>query len=103
LDYNNLWNGNQDELVRWGSADYTTLAAFTTATGQEPHGLNANPGFVNPQNGEYTLNQPSTLIDAGVIIPGINDDYVGFAPDMGAFESEYVSSLRVRLPIAFRP
>jgi hypothetical protein len=28
----------------------------------------------------------SGLLDVGVVLPGINDDYVGAAPDVGAFE-----------------
>ncbi|HXW00031.1 MAG TPA: hypothetical protein VEC93_16545, partial [Anaerolineae bacterium] len=59
---------------------------FTAATGQEPHALNVIPGFASPQNGGYMLNSTSSLIDAGVIIPGINHDYAGLAPDIGAFE-----------------
>jgi hypothetical protein len=90
LDSDNLWNGNNDDLVRWASSKYTTLTAFTTATGQEPNGLNIDPGFASPQNGGYLLDSKSSLIDAGVIIPGINHDYIGLAPDIGAFESRWV-------------
>jgi hypothetical protein len=97
LDYDNLWTGNSNGLVLWDSAAYTTLAAFSGATGQEPHGLNVNPGFVGPQNAMYTLKSTSSLIDAGVIIPGINHNYAGLAPDIGAFESR-----RVYLPIVYK-
>jgi hypothetical protein len=90
FDYDNLWNGNNNDLVQWDSANYTILGAFTAATGQEPNGLNVNPGFASPQNGGYILNSTSSLIDAGVIIPGINQDYVGLAPDIGAFETRGV-------------
>jgi hypothetical protein len=87
LDNDNLWNGNTDDLVDWNDTKYATLAAFAQATGQEAHGLNLNPGFVSPQNGNYTLKSTSSLIDTGVIIPGINHNYRGLAPDIGAFES----------------
>ena len=70
----------------WNNTHYTTLAAFTAATGQEPHGLNLEPGFANAAAGDYTLAAASKLIDAGVVIPGINDDYNGAAPDIGAYE-----------------
>ena len=86
LDYDNLWNGNNDDLVRWDSTKYATLADFAQATGQEASGLNFDPGFVSPQSGNYALKSTSSLIDAGVIIPGINHDYKGLAPDVGAFE-----------------
>ncbi len=29
---------------------------------------------------------PNPIIDAGVVIPGFNDDFSGKAPDLGAFE-----------------
>ncbi len=86
LDYDDLWNNGSNDLVRWDDTRYSTLGAFTAATGQEPHGLSVNPGFVSPADGEYILNQQSDLIDAGLVIPGINDGYAGGAPDIGAFE-----------------
>jgi hypothetical protein len=98
LDYDNLWNRDNNDLVSWNSIDYATLAAFNKATGQEPHGLDNDPGFASLQNGGYTLKSTSSLIDAGVIIPGINDDYIGLAPDIGAFES----AGEVYLPVVFK-
>ncbi|MBC7249333.1 MAG: right-handed parallel beta-helix repeat-containing protein [Anaerolineae bacterium] len=86
LDYDDLWNGDSGNLVRWDGTNYATLAAFTAATGQEPHGLSVEPGFADAASGNYMLAPGSALIDAGLVIPGINDDYVGSAPDIGAFE-----------------
>jgi hypothetical protein len=92
LDYDDLWNGKKDHLLRWGDAYYDALADLTAATGQERHGLNAEPGFANVGISDYTLGPSSSLIDTGVVIPGINDDYVGAAPDIGAFEYRDVGS-----------
>ena len=89
LDYDNLYTTLPGELVWWaGLPDrhLNTLAEFQAATGQEPHGLNVEPGFADAASGDYTLDPASLLLDAGVIIPGINDGYVGTAPDAGAFE-----------------
>jgi hypothetical protein len=86
LDYDDLWNGNSGDLVRWDDTRYDTLAAFTAATNQEAHGLSADPGFTDAAGGDYSLDPASALVDAGVVIPGINDDYVGAAPDIGAYE-----------------
>jgi hypothetical protein len=86
LDYDDLWNGNSGSLVRWNNTNYATLAAFRTATGQELHGLSVTPGFANAANDDYTLDSASALVDAGLVIPGVNDDYVGNAPDIGAYE-----------------
>ncbi len=89
LDYDDLYTTLAGELVWWaGLPDrhLNTLAEFQAATGQEPHGLSVAPGFVDAASGDYSLDPASDLIDAGVIIPGINDDYAGAAPDVGAFE-----------------
>jgi hypothetical protein len=91
LDYDALWTDPAHDLVRWDGTRYDTLAAFTAATGQEPHALNVAPGFADPEGGLYALGAQSGLIDTGVILPGINDRgpaaYVGAAPDVGAFEA----------------
>lgn len=86
LDYDNLYNRNDEDLVRWGSDIYTDLPAFNSESGQEINGLNTDPGFGAAQCGKYDLNATSSLIDAGLFIPGINDNYLGLAPDIGAFE-----------------
>jgi hypothetical protein len=89
LDYDDLYTTLAGELVWWaGLPDrhLNTLAEFQAATGQEPHGLNVEPGFADAASGDYTLDPASDLIDEGVAIPGINDGYAGGAPDVGAFE-----------------
>jgi hypothetical protein len=95
LDYDDLYTTLAGELVWWdGLPDrhLNTLAEFQAATGQELHGLNVEPGFADAQNGDYSLAPGSDLIDAGVVIPGVNDRgataYTGPAPDIGAFEWE---------------
>jgi len=91
FDYDDLYTTNPDEFVYWGSGSNRhmhDLATFQALTGQEPHGLNVEPGFADAGGGDYTLDPTSDLIDSGVLIPGINDDYVGTGPDIGAFEYE---------------
>ncbi len=44
------------------------------------------PWFVDPENGDFRLLPNSPAIDYGTIIPGITDNYVGAAPDAGAYE-----------------
>jgi hypothetical protein len=51
------------------------------------NGLNVAPMFRNPASGDYGLHLASPLVDAGVLIPGINHDFQGVAPDIGAFEA----------------
>ena len=89
LDYDDLYTTLPGELAWWaGLPDrhLNTLAEFQVATGQEPHGLSVEPGFVDAPGGDHTLAAGSKLIDAGAVIPGINDDYEGDAPDVGAYE-----------------
>ena len=45
-----------------------------------------NPMFVDPENGDFRLQENSPAIDYGTVIPGITDGYVGAAPDAGAYE-----------------
>lgn len=94
MDYDNLYNADITDLVRWDSTRYATLASFSAATGQESHGLNLNPDFVNPGNMDYRLRPGSPMIDAGGFIPGINDQFFGTAPDLGAFEHKSNAGLQ---------
>jgi hypothetical protein len=49
------------------------------------HLISSDPGFVSPEAGDYRLRPDSPCVDAGVVIPGINDGrFSGDAPDMGA-------------------
>ena len=42
--------------------------------------------FVNADEGDFRLVKGSAAIDNGIALPGINDDYKGAGPDLGAFE-----------------
>ena len=59
--------------------------------GDETHGLTNQPVFLNPALRDYYLPASSPLIDKGVPIPGINDDWIGTAPDLGAIEHGMVA------------
>jgi hypothetical protein len=89
LDHDDLYTTRAGELAWWsGLPDrhLNTLAELQAATGQELHGLNVAPGFADAASGDYTLDAESDLVDAGLLIPGINDGYEGAAPDVGAYE-----------------
>lgn len=90
FDFDALWSGNYHSIGEWPEKGnrYSTLGDFSFATGLENHGINANPFFIDLQQGNYRLSPDSLLIDAGLFIPGINDTYTGLAPDIGAFEAE---------------
>ena len=86
------WNGDDfyttdtTRFVYWQGTPYYSLSSFRSGTGQEFQGLSVAPDFVNPAAGDFGLVAGSALINGGVLIPGINDDYVGDAPDIGAYE-----------------
>lgn len=86
LDRDDLWNGGAGELAEWGGIHHASLAALQSATGQEIHGWSMVPGFLAPAGGDYRLRVSSGLIEQGLPLPGINDDYQGESPDPGAFE-----------------
>ena len=81
---------------------FPTLAAFASATGQERHSLEVDydifEGLAPPDPAKryavyhamdlhFNLKPNSRAIDAGVIIPTVNEDYVGRDPDLGALEA----------------
>lgn len=45
------------------------------------------PGLVNPEARDFRPAPGSPVIDAGVVLPGINDNFRGDAPDLGAYEA----------------
>ncbi|MFQ5857204.1 MAG: cellulase family glycosylhydrolase [Anaerolineae bacterium] len=94
FDYDDLYTTSPSVFVKWVGLPnpwLPTLAEFQAQTGQELNGLNVVPGFAGAASGDYSLDPSSNLIDAGVVIPGINDQgayaHQGTAPDIGAYES----------------
>lgn len=87
-DYDLLHTSAANRLASWMSTNYTTLTAFQAGTQQELHGVFAAPGLVAAAAGDFRLRGDSAAIDRGVALPGINDGYIGAAPDLGAFERD---------------
>jgi hypothetical protein len=88
-----------------GAADWRTfgtLAELRTATGQEAHGMEVDydvfEGLQGPAAGRrhavyhavdlnFRLKAGVRVVDAGVRLPTVNDDFAGRAPDLGAWET----------------
>lgn len=99
LDYDGFdWNNNSFAF-KWQNTRYTTLQAFQTATGLEPHGIHVQKNLIFkvfdvPQPPSLAPLQTMTLkagcnaVDAGVVLPNINDGYTASAPDLGAYERD---------------
>jgi len=92
-DWNNdNWyttRGTSGPHFKWENKSYNTVAALCTATGLECKGYEDLPALTDPAGGDFTLLPSSPNVDRGVVIPGINDDFKGNAPDVGAYESGF--------------
>ncbi len=71
---------------KWENKDYNTIKNLCSATGLECNGYEDAPGLTKPASGDFTLLSSSPNIDRGILIPGINDNFKGSAPDIGAYE-----------------
>jgi hypothetical protein len=97
-DWNNdNWyttRGTTGPHFKWENVNFNTIAALCGASGLECSGYESVPGFTNPTGGDFTLLSSSPNIDRGVVLPGINDNFAGNAPDVGAYEavSQYAIS-----------
>lgn len=92
-DYDDWYVRRTTPRFVWENTPYNSLAALCIATGLDCHGNENLPGFTNPSAGDFNLLPSSPNIDSGVIIPGINDDFAGGAPDIGAFEYGYAPTI----------
>jgi parallel beta-helix repeat protein len=64
IDYDLVDLSSPDTLLIWDSVGYETLAAFQAASGQEAHGLQADPRWVDPTSGDFRLLGGSPAIDS---------------------------------------
>jgi len=48
----------------WGTTNYPTVAAFAAASGQEQHGLQADPRWKSPDNADFHLTSGSPAVDS---------------------------------------
>ncbi len=98
-DWNNddLYNARASSgpHFKWENVNYNNVTALCAASGLECQGYEELPGFANPDGGDFTLLASSPNIDRGVVIPGINNDFKGDAPDLGAYEFALVPSPKV--------
>lgn len=84
---NNAYNGNTTNPLRWGTTNYTTLGAWTTATTFDANSVFGNPVFVSQTN----LHVTGAIADAIGAPLGVTLDIDGQTrstskPDAGADE-----------------
>ncbi len=63
-NYNLVWQSGAGPEYTWAGTSYNSLSALQTATGQESHGLFANPKFANATAGNFQLTAGSPAIDS---------------------------------------
>jgi hypothetical protein len=97
VDYDGFrWGGSAKTAFRWDNSKYyPDLESFVDEWDIEKHGIRVEdvfeklnlpeePGTVGPSY--LNLKEGCNAIDAGAVLPNINDDFAGNAPDLGAYE-----------------
>lgn len=95
--FNNTFLNNSDEMGAWHKegTSFTNVKVWNNLgfKGEwEPQSDKQNnlvvtaDSFVGADNGNFNLVQGSAAVDAGRIISGITDGYMGSNPDVGAYE-----------------
>lgn len=88
-NYDNWSTSGTGFRFKWDGVDHSTMNQLCRAAGLECNGYEGAPGLSNPYGGDFSLQASSLNVDRGLLIPGINDSFLGAAPDLGAFESPY--------------
>ncbi len=64
MDYDLAYLTTSDTLLIWDSVSYSSLSTFQAKTGQEQHGLQADPLWANRAGGDFHLTAGSPAIDS---------------------------------------
>ena len=74
-------------LLKVGKRTYATQSEAEQRLSFFSNAIVADPQLRDPAHGDFRLKPDSPAIDAGIVIPGVNDArYEGDAPDIGALE-----------------
>jgi hypothetical protein len=86
IDYNLYQKTAATAAWKWNGTN-RTFADWKTLTGTDAHSIaGSDPLFVDAGAFDFTLQAGSPAIDQGVVIAGVNDGYLGAAPDLGYAE-----------------
>jgi hypothetical protein len=101
-----VWNSPPKSVVADFTAErekraFANLKEYVAATGQDRHSILVDYSdfvrvsapdpqdptrFYNPADFDFSLRAGSKAVDAGMVLPNVNDGYTGRAPDLGAYE-----------------
>lgn len=97
IDYTGYNVARPGALLKHNNVRYQTMSDFAEGTGQMKHAVRVDWDVfakdARPE-GYHVMGQPRSLelragsaaVDAGVVLPGINDGFAGAAPDLGCYE-----------------
>jgi parallel beta-helix repeat protein len=63
-DYDLIWNSSSEVPIKFNGVRHATLAAFFKATGNDVHGIGADPRFIDPGWWDLRLGPGSPAIDS---------------------------------------
>lgn len=99
FDYDGFGGGPWKMFLKWNEVRYATLAQAREKAPVYHHAVEVDPmaafasGALAPADEnqmqpaqDLRLKAGSAAIDAGEVLPGINDGFAGKAPDLGAYE-----------------
>ena len=89
-DYNDIYANGWSLLISW-MGTYSTVSAFSAATGMDKHSISVNANFVDVTNGDLHLTDSSGVRKKAKVISAITTDFDGqkrnaTKPDIGADE-----------------
>ena len=90
VDYDGFDWGNGPTAFHWNGQKYPDVKSFSAATGLQRHGRGVAKediflAYSDPAK-YLELRPGSNAVDAGQVVPNVNEDFAGKAPDLGAFE-----------------
>ncbi len=91
VDYDGFdWGKGTGTAFLWNGQEYPDVKSFSAATGLQTHGRRVAKeeiflAYSDPAK-YLELRPGSSAVDAGQVVPNVNEGFAGEAPDLGAFE-----------------
>jgi len=94
------FGGRWKQFLKWNGRRYATLEAARRSAPVYRHAVRVDPAALfasspgppeikrpyRPEANDLRLRPGSGAIDAGVVLPNVNDGFAGEAPDLGCYE-----------------